>query len=76
MSWQDLIAMAVVLWAAIYVLARLRRRGSPRGLAASVACKGCRCGDAPSSISIDPLPQANGDPPRSPPCGGHDGVGR
>lgn len=84
MSWQDWIAMAVVLWAGIYVLARFRRWGKIPGPAACLGCTGCRPeADGPPLLSIHPLPEqkrerASGGAARPPlsACGGHDGVGR
>jgi len=84
MSWQDSIAIAVVLWAGIYILARLRRWGKTPGPGACLGCTGCRPeADGEPLLSIHPHPKEKREhtcdgAPRSPlsPCGGHDGVGR
>ncbi len=58
MSWQDAIALAVVVGAGIFVLARVRRWGTNPGSASCPSCPCCRPeADEQPLISIHPLPE-------------------
>jgi len=84
MSWQDAIAMAVVLGAGIYVLARLCRWGKRPGPGACLGCTGCRPeADGQLLLSIQPFPEEKRERasegaarPSLSACGGDDGIGR
>ncbi len=62
MSGQDAIALAVVLGAGIYILARVRRWSKTPGSAACPSCTCCRPDADPQPLlSIDPLPEPKRD---------------